>query len=457
MSGDGKDETNNGVADKLQDPTLEKPKDEETALELDDADKQAVWLEWSNTTSIHGTPYILHPNFRWWKRCIWICLVLTSTSLMIWQIHTLVKDYLQFETTTSFKVVVPRSLPFPEVILCNLNSFQLSRMIAADIGAPINEEELLEISQPLSEFIELTSFNFRSLKVKEAWQPVVTSSGLCFRFNTNETVSRPGLEGGLAITLKLNKTEYRNDTGLAGVQVYVAQHGTTEVGQSPFDLVIPGSFGYIGITREVLTRETDPPWSDCSGEAPEYTQVLCRAGCLRDSIREECGCRDYADKTAQTVDFCTNVDDCLLSLNADHDIVEDSCEDTCALPPCFEEMYQTQSTLLALAPRSAEAADALQFVCPRLAPDDISGEKLSDLKESICLHINYQAIRQENVTESKATTFSQLLSNIGGQMGLFMGLSMLSLVEVFGELLALRCVPRLWGDRRLYGVGSKQG
>jgi hypothetical protein len=41
-------------------------------------------------------------------------------------------------------------------------------------------------------------------------------------------------------------------------------------------------------------------------------------------------------------------------------------------------------------------------------------------------------------------------------MGLFMGVPVVSIIEIFGELLPLRLLPRVWGDKRLCGMGSKE-
>ena len=39
-------------------------------------------------------------------------------------------------------------------------------------------------------------------------------------------------------------------------------------------------------------------------------------------------------------------------------------------------------------------------------------------------------------------------------MGLFVGISLISITELVVELTMLRLVPRLWGGRRLFGIGS---
>ena len=60
----------------------------------------------------------------------------------------------------------------------------------------------------------------------------------------------------------------------------------------------------------------------------------------------------------------------------------------------------------------------------------------------------------EEFGETKEMTFIDLLAAIGGSMGLFAGISILSIFEVFGELGIMRLLPRCWGDRRLFGLGS---
>lgn len=36
-----------------------------------------------------------------------------------------------------------------------------------------------------------------------------------------------------------------------------------------------------------------------------------------------------------------------------------------------------------------------------------------------------------------------------------MGILLVSIIEILGELFGLRLIPRLWGDARLHGVGGR--
>jgi hypothetical protein len=397
--------------------------------------------EWSSNATIHGANYVMdRSHLKRWRRRLWLVLMLSMTGVMIWQIDSLVQEYIKYETNTQIGIVVPRSLPFPEVTICNVNSIQKSRVLASGLeGNPVNEEELIAVSQPLEEFIISCSYNHNE-DVMELWTPIITSEGLCFRFRTDEGIIRPGLEGGLLVSLYINTNDYYDElsgySGVAGagVQVFVAQEGTTQVREVPFDLGMPGTLQYIGVSRSILQRETLKPWSQCYGQAPKFTLPKCRQFCFEYQVREECNCREYSDTTDTSLPFCSDFEACYEKID-DNDENEQCEEEECSLPPCYEELYPTRSSALEL----------------------LANQTDEDTAETVMVLINYEAIREEKVTEVRAQTYSQLLSNIGGQMGLFMGISVISLIELFGELPPLRLLPRLWGDRRLYGVGSKEG
>ena len=132
-------------------------------------------------------------------------------------------------------------------------------------------------------------------------------------------------------------------------------------------------------------------------------------------------------------------------ISADQEQLLTKCD--CTLPPCSEKSYPT---------RLSSGAYSRKFIRQQVQlHDDITSEE-EFLANFVAVTINYDVIRKVVIRESKTTTFSQLLSNLGGTMGLFAGISVLSTVEIFGDLLLLRLRPRLWGGRRLYGIGSSK-
>jgi hypothetical protein len=81
-----------------------------------------------------------------------------------------------------------------------------------------------------------------------------------------------------------------------------------------------------------------------------------------------------------------------------------TCNSKCLLLPCSEDQFTTSSTT---SPVFAN--------CAILSADDF-----------VEVQINYEAIRYDLITESKAQSLTRLLGSIiGGQMGLFVGISLI--------------------------------
>ena len=89
--------------------------------------------------------------------------------------------------------------------------------------------------------------------------------------------------------------------------------------------------------------------------------------------------------------------------------------------------------------------------------EDTGGLGLDETKHNfVTAKINYDSMQYEIQQATSSADFAQLLSNLGGNMGFFIGISIISIVEVFGELIGLRLIPRLWEDKRLYEIGLKE-
>lgn len=102
------------------------------------------------------------------------------------------------------------------------------------------------------------------------------------------------------------------------------------------------------------------------------------------------------------------------------------------------------SECLALCPKECTSIEFDIFSYFSLYPNDryaldlqsktplLSDLSLVDLKESlILLNINYQTMTTTIVEETPAMTFETLLGSLGGQLGLFLGMSFLSFMEIF--------------------------
>jgi hypothetical protein len=319
------------------------------------------------------------------------------------------------------------------------------------ITEPVNDEEVNLLSQRLGDFINDTSFNRLGLNVEDAWLPVITTFGRCWRFSTDERVGKPGLNSGLFFVADVNQQLYTKDTALAGLAVFITPPGSIPNNvndQVTFTLVSPGVNSIIKVGVAEFDRVREQPWSRCRDDDPAYTQPLCRSQCLNKLIREECGCRDLGDHSvaAQDLlicksDFRETCEQGPQSLDEEAELAKCNCD----MPPCMETTYEAAPSSLALS----------EVFLNQLANEkNITGEYVR--KNLHYVSINFEAIRYQQQTESKSMSFTQLLSSVGGTCGLFAGMSFISIIEVFGDLMLLRILPHFFGHRQLYGVGSKE-
>jgi hypothetical protein len=418
-----------------------------------------VIAQWASEASMHGVPNALdRENYKRWKRCLWAVITISMLSVLTWQLTELAKEYKEYGVTTDSEIIYPTTMAFPEVTVCNTNMYSTEYMEQEGITEPVNDEEVNKISQRLEDFINDTSFNGIGFNnVKDAWLPVITTFGRCWRFRTDERVAKPGLNSGLFFVADIHQQFYTPDTRLAGLAVFVASPGSNSSvnDQVTFTLVSPGVNSIIKLGVAEFDRVTEEPWSRCRGDDNAYTQPLCRSECLNKRIREACGCRDLGDHSAaaQELLICTTNSNTTTSCDngdagAGLQFLDEEAElakCNCVLPPCTETIYEAASSSLALS---------------EVFLDQLANEKnISDayVRENLLyVSINFDAIRYQMQTESKTMSFSQLLSSAGGSCGLFAGMSFISIIELFGDLMLLRLVPRFFGRRQLYGIGSKE-
>ena len=406
-----------------------------------------VVAEWASEASMHGVPHALdREKYKRWKRIMWTVISISMLSILTWQLTELAKEYKEYDITTDSEIIYPTTMAFPDVTVCNTNMYSTNFIEQEGITEPVNDEEVNLISQRLGDFIDDTSFNMIGLNAEDAWIPVITTFGRCWRFSTDERVAKPGQNSGLSFVADVNQQFYTSDTQLAGLAVFVTPPGSNVNDQVTFTLVSPGSHSIIKVRVVEFDRVRQQPWSRCRADDPAYTQPLCRSQCLNRLTREECGCRDLGDHSdaAQGLLICRSDfgDTCeVKSLDEEAELAK--CD--CSLPSCTETTYEAAPSSLALS----------EVFLKNLANEkNITGEYVEN--NLLYVSINFEAIRYQQHTESKTMSFTQLLSSAGGTCGLFAGMSFISIIELFGDLLLLRLVPRFFGRRQLGGVGSKQ-
>ena len=404
--------------------------------------KQVV-TKWSEEISTHGLPKVFE-RWKLWKRLLWLVVFLVCMGVMSSQIAALIRDFQKYETTWSFNADSKSSLTFPDVTLCNVNPYKESLKNETGIDYPKNDEEVIEISQTLDEFIIELKFNSYDIpreNLSQYWTQSVTPFGSCWTFQTPENVTQPNHFGGLEVMVNIDQLDYETTTPYAGVFVFITDQNKVITYGTPNIFAKPGNYQFMALRKVTRQGQTDGPWKTCQSDDPMYSQELCRAECFDSIVIEKCNCiplgsslRTSANQSAENPLFYCSEEE-LNSCSVEEELNECKCDQM----PC--KIVQFISSVSYLTFPAAKATNSVvQFF-------DF------DMDVPI-IFVNYQSLLVEEWTEQKSTTRAELVSNLGGQLGLFGGISFISIFEIFGDLLFFRLIPRLFGFRGVRGIGA---
>ncbi|GMT10352.1 hypothetical protein PFISCL1PPCAC_1649, partial [Pristionchus fissidentatus] len=288
--------------------------------------------------------------------------------------------------------------------------------------------------------------------------------GRCVQFNFNEhqNSSRAGPLYGLRLTLKAEQGKYLPWVESAGA--VVAIHNKSEL---PYPDV-GGYYAPIGTAsafgvKYVATTRQPAPYGDCStitqvkskNYEGTYQVETCYRCCTQDEIIKQCGCYypglPYAQGDAYSSCFIegansTSYETTSRNLNCIDSVMTGGFDilKACDCPqPCEVQTYATTATTamwpsLGFTPN--ECNEKKQDEKPRM--EGMTGKNTTKCldwykKNTLLIEVYYERMNYQVLSESPAYTFVSCLSEIAGQVGLFLGMSIISVFEFFTLLLLI--------------------
>ncbi|XP_070542970.1 amiloride-sensitive sodium channel subunit gamma-like [Ptychodera flava] len=285
--------------------------------------------------------------------------------------------------------------------------------------------------------------------------------GNCYSFNTGANgtdirrTSKPGPSTGLELTLFIEQTEYIPViTQNAGAVVLVHPPDNVPFPEEQGLELSPGFSTSLGVRLSTINR-LGGKYSDCfmAGEVPllyegyNYSVEACVKTCHQFNLIAECQCYDSTlPHNNRTIPACVETDKgtpCMSGVGEKMKADVLDCRKNCH-QPCSGKSYK-------------ETVSMSEW------PSDTYGETLSDpLSEKswkfgqqfssieevrrnlIKLKVFFSDLNFESITENPTFDAVDLLSNLGGLMGLYIGASVISLFE-FLEFVGKVCylLPKL--------------
>ncbi|XP_031573625.1 amiloride-sensitive sodium channel subunit gamma-2-like [Actinia tenebrosa] len=275
--------------------------------------------------------------------------------------------------------------------------------------------------------------------------------GNCYVFNSGR--DRPVLRStkagplhGIEMQLYVKQEEYVDQLSQeAGYRIVISPQG-----EMPFPFeegisVAPGQSMSIGI-RKVVIKRADPFKNGSCGASRElrpgnlyrsaynakYSAMACRESCLAYNQLFRCGCLEYrfpeegfevCDSTNKTIV------NCLRRLHVQYQNNGLNCSKACPIS-CNEEHYKTSSSSAAWPFKNYEI-----YLKKMLNIEEESSEILR--QEMLKVKIFYEELNYQEIEENVSYDINDFLSDIGGQLGLWLGVSVLTGVEVIELILMI--------------------
>ena len=321
------------------------------------------------------------------------------------------------------------------------------------------------LGSSMKEFIEGCRFNTKECELERDFEwrydPIY---GNCFMFNSydgtgekaTKYVEKAGKLNGLVLTLNLRHSPESRDVNLiAGVTLKIDDSlsqlkGLGRITSNEIGLIslLPDLETNI-VVRRVVNKQMSWPYSTCEidNDSPKkiesvfydmfvrkgvrYTQQKCLDLCNQDMILNACKCTDV-----ESISFMENTENCythediecldeVLGIDSASNFTRD-CLSLCPLE-CNETWFETYFSFSKL-------------LMPELFPVqcvNVTSESGAHSCNRLKVNIYYDSLSYSLITETPTHTAISLLSNIGGILSLFLGLSIMSFFEVIGVFIEI--------------------
>ena len=246
--------------------------------------------------------------------------------------------------------------------------------------------------------------------------------------------------GGTGALIRIDNSSYKTDHNLDGIRVSTGFQ-TNIAMQRAFKFTMPKPYSNCEVDENSDKTVGSELYKLIAASQYEYTQQLCFEQCYQKQVIEDCNCTAgvfnsfFNVETYQTFEAYK----CCLNVFTDKyttgDYIQRVCVPQCPLECNSTEYKATTSSSRLPGELHVNYVKQNQQLSSDYVSKSIDGESVS--KSILTANIFYDSLSFTHSSESPQMTLISLLANIGGHLGLFLGISLFSLgelVEVFMEI-----------------------
>ncbi|XP_070574558.1 uncharacterized protein [Ptychodera flava] len=318
----------------------------------------------------------------------------------------------------------------------------------------LTKEEMSEYGHQVEDFVLQCSFNDISCSSRDFEVYQNDHYGNCFTFNSGKAdtlihqSTRPGAQYGLKLTLFIEQDEYIPLYGTeAGVRVLIHAPDITPFPEDNGFTVTPGTQTSIGIRRDTV-KGSGLPYTNCTdqrdidsvfGEQYVYSDLACHKNQIERYIARECGCVDTIYMNGSRCQITNDLQELcrqLMEFFYQQGLLSSECREPCSEVQFTKTMSQAQW------PSNKHVGGLIKVLQP--INDKVKAtvvDEQSARDNLVRLEVYYKELNYQNITKVPAYKIEELFGDLGGLLGLYVGLSLMTVAEFLEFfLIALRLV-----------------
>ena len=416
-------------------------------------DSKSIVSDFMENATAHGFGKIYGAK-KVVSRLFWILLFLALLVVVVYQIsHTLAKVF-SYNLTTSIEATISsKGMQFPAVTFCNADPYIVAELEAARELKNISERnanwledhigDLQKIFQQPESFFEpgRCVFAQNPCNLDQHFQQVTTATnGNCYTFNPKGSMNQlqPGISNGLLLVLNVDQGNYDPDglhADLLPPAVSITFHTHEEIPDlsEHAHLAGPGQMTRFSIEKKKLIRAKAPFKDNCTDniKLPEPTHD-CLVDCAVTQMLDKCKVVDvrtalevYSKKreVLPTPQSSTN-DECIRDFMTHYATEQNLCHCPVGCEEVFFEVFATQAQW----PSDATMPHWVEKAQSARGKENVTSEYIRG--NYVAIQIYYKDFVVSVTKHTAAYDINSFLSDLGGQLGLWIGASVYSAIEI---------------------------
>ncbi len=247
-------------------------------------------------------------------------------------------------------------------------------------------------------------------------------------------------QGGIGAMVRIDNSSYMTDHIFDGIRIMTGTHTELEIERS-FKFTMPKPYSSCEIDDSSPMTSNSELYNLIAQSQFEYTQQLCFQQCFQKYTIKECNCAASTFVTLFNASLCESFKSVSCSLNVfknkymAKNFIHDHCFDLCPLE-CNRTQYKASvSSHQFMGDLYVDHIRKNKNLSADFITQTIDSDSVAQSISSI--NIFYDSLSFTLSNESPQMDIVALLGNIGGNLGLFLGMSMLSVCEIIEILIEI--------------------